>query len=54
MSTIQTSNKLNGGINESGPLATGNERDLTSEAAKVYYKHLKEDIVSGYNGGNKL
>jgi hypothetical protein len=37
-----------------GPLATGKEQDLTTEASKTYYKHLKEDIVSGYNGGNKL
>ena len=32
-------------------LATGKERDLTNKAAKVLYKHLKEDIVSGFNGG---
>ena len=35
-------------------LATGKERDLTNEAAKMFYKHLKEDIVSGFNGGQKL
>jgi hypothetical protein len=35
-------------------LATGQERDLQGEAAKVYYKHLKEDIVSGFNGGDKF
>jgi len=39
---------------ESGAISIhslGKEQDLTSEAAKIYYKHLKEDIVSGYNGG---
>ena len=35
-------------------LATGQERDLNTEAAKVFYKHLKEDIVSGFNGGEKF
>jgi len=35
-------------------LATGQERDLQGDAAKVYYKHLKEDIVSGFNGGDKF
>ncbi len=25
-----------------------------SEAARIFYKHLKEDIVSGFNGGGKL
>jgi len=35
-------------------VATGKERDLTSEAAKVFYKHLKEDIVSGFSGGGKF
>ena len=27
---------------------------MKGEAAKVYYKHLKEDIVSGFNGGDKF
>ncbi len=35
-------------------LATGQERDVQGDAAKVYYKHLKEDIVSGFNGGDKF
>jgi hypothetical protein len=28
--------------------------DLAKEAARVYYKHLKEDVVSGFSGGAKL
>jgi hypothetical protein len=35
-------------------VAIGRDRDLTSEASKVYYKHLKEDIVTGFNGGEKF
>ena len=30
------------------------DQDLSSETAHKYYKNLKEDIVSGYNGGQKL
>lgn len=35
------------------PLAA-QDLNLESETARVYYKHLKEDIVSGFNGGPKL
>jgi len=30
------------------------DQDLSSETAHLYYKHLKEDIVSGFNGGEKF
>ncbi len=42
---------------ESNSIATVNDSaqsDLAKEAARVFYKHLKEDIVTGFNGGGKL